>query len=116
MTGWSRNEPPGSASNPLPYGITNLMPPTARIGDPEVTLRVRGWGFRPGMEIVVNEKPRLTTFVSTEELTTKVTPPASGEAGRYTIKVKAFVFISESKDFNLLKPKMELNPYDEPRS
>src|SRR5262245_8683908 len=63
----------GPAYGPAPApSVTALVPPSAKIGDPNFTLSVVGTGFRVGDVIVWNGTPEPTTLASSTQLTTQV--------------------------------------------
>jgi len=69
--GWPSDAVLAWAGTAVPTA-TSLVPPSAKIGDPNFTLHVHGTGFVAGSVILWNGSPEPTTFVSATELTTLV--------------------------------------------
>jgi hypothetical protein len=71
-------DPPGGGKPPLlpdesdTPALTSLVPPSAVLGSPDFTLRVRGTGFVEGVVIVFAGHDEPTTFVTGREVTTGV--------------------------------------------
>lgn len=62
-------------ANPDAPILILLQPSQAHIAGPDFTLRARGRGFKPESVIIFNGTKRITTFISSTELTTPIHPP-----------------------------------------
>ncbi|MGH9838638.1 MAG: beta strand repeat-containing protein [Blastocatellia bacterium] len=72
--------------NPAP-ALTSLNPSSASVGGQAFTLAVNGTNFVPGAMIQWNGANRVTTFVSSTQLTTQVPSSDLNTAGTATIRV-----------------------------
>jgi xanthine dehydrogenase iron-sulfur cluster and FAD-binding subunit A len=76
--------PPGTVSPPAAV-VTSIDPATAVVGGPDVTLHVYGEGFTAETVILFNQGEEPTTFVSSTEVTTGLSPATA--TGAYTVSV-----------------------------
>ncbi|MDX2034450.1 MAG: pre-peptidase C-terminal domain-containing protein [Blastocatellia bacterium] len=83
--GGTSNEIALTVINPTP-AITAINPTVVAEGSAAFTLTVTGTGFVPGAQIVVNNAPRITTFLNGTTLTTQI--PASDAAAAATLSVQ----------------------------
>ncbi|MGB9205811.1 MAG: IPT/TIG domain-containing protein [Terriglobales bacterium] len=75
------------AVNPLPT-ITSLVPPSATHGGAGFTLTVNGTGYLSSSVVNWNGSPRVTTYVSSAEITAAITAPDIAKAGTFKVTVK----------------------------
>jgi len=86
-----------------PPTITTLVPATAALGDPDVTLQVIGTGFGADSVIVWNGTDAPTTVVSATEVTT-VLPMATATAGAFPVQVRTGGNLSTPATFTITDP------------
>jgi len=72
-------------SNPLPL-LYQLSPPSITPNHPNFNLSVQGTGFVPGATVLWNNKPLITTFVSSSLLKAIVTGQPSPRSASITVK------------------------------
>jgi hypothetical protein len=80
--------------------LTSLTPNTAVIGDPMVTMEVRGTDFIEESVIVFNGGEEATTFVDKTKLTTGVNPETASVPGSYPVLVRTFSHETEPQFFS----------------
>jgi hypothetical protein len=90
------------AGEVAPPVVTGLVPPSAKLGDPNFTLHVNGTGFKQGATILWNGSPEPTTFVSATELTTGVNMATAQVAMPIPVAVRSLAGLdSNAVDFDL---------------
>lgn len=72
--------------NPVPT-LTSLNPAAAAVGGPAFTLTVNGTNFVPGATVQWNGQNRLTTFVSSTQLTAQIPNTDLATAGTAQVRV-----------------------------
>src|SRR5262249_11910450 len=101
---------PGEAAvDPDPYAHF-CDPASAYIGGPDVTLKVRGAGFKACDVIVFNAGEEATTFVDSTTLTTIVKPSPATVAGAFPVQVRRGGFTSRAAHFGFLPAEENPNP------
>jgi len=80
--------------------ITELVPASAPVGAPALTLTVVGTAFLAGDVILFNGGPEPTTLVSATQLTTVVKPFTSTTPGDYPVAVERAGEVSNGLDFS----------------
>jgi len=75
-----------SVTNPVPE-LTQIVPGTIAVGSAAFTLIINGNGFVPGSLIQFNGSTRLTTFVSTMQLTTPLSASELASVASFTVTV-----------------------------
>lgn len=75
-------------SSPAPHRVDNIVPNQAKVGGPNVLVRIIGAGFTPDSEILWNGGAERTIFVSGNELQTVVEPGTASGPGTVPISVQ----------------------------
>jgi len=73
-------------NKPDPPQLSYIVPNSAAVGDPALTLEVHGSGFSDTSVIVWNNGDEATTFVDSTQVTTGVDPTTA--TGTYTVPVQ----------------------------
>jgi hypothetical protein len=98
---------PGTPASPpqvasvLQPAVASLVPASAKLGDPNFTLRVLGTKFSAQSVILWNGSPEPTTFVSATEVTTAVNMATAQVAMPIPVKVRTFTLESNAVSFDL---------------
>lgn len=75
-----------SVNNPVPV-LTSLSPTSATLNSPAITLIVTGSNFVPGAQIKFNNVDRITSFLSSSQLTAQIPASQLNMAGTYDVSV-----------------------------
>lgn len=97
----------GDGTAPVPGAprITTLMPNTAEVGAPDLTVTVSGSGFTEGTVIVGNGSDLPTTFVSKSALTAVIKPSTASGPVTIPITVRTGELTSaEAVNFTFIAP------------
>jgi hypothetical protein len=75
-----------NVNNPLP-ALTSLSPNSVSTNSPAITLIVTGSNFVPGAQIKFNNVARVTTFLSSAQVTAQIPSSQLNTAGTYNVTV-----------------------------
>jgi len=98
MSAQSINEPPGSATNALPFTVDSLDPAEAASGSADFTLDVHGTDIPPGAVIVFAGHDEPTTLNEDGTLSTGVKPSLFAPA-TVQVAVRVGQYLSNALDF-----------------
>ena len=99
--GWIYDETNVQPASPT---ISALVPNTAVLGDPDVTMTITGTDFSPQSVIMFAEQPEPVTFVSETEISTIVKPSLPWGAVTVPVLVKNGTLESDPLDFTFTEP------------